>query len=82
MDVLNERERDILTQRRLQDSPVTLEDLSGSTTSAANASARSRCAPSKKLQKRMRELAGREQGYAGLRLSRALRRPRAGSAGA
>jgi RNA polymerase sigma-32 factor len=29
MDVLNERERDILTQRRLQDSPVTLEDLSG-----------------------------------------------------
>ena len=29
MDVLNERERDILTQRRLQDSPVTLEELSG-----------------------------------------------------
>ena len=29
MDVLNERERDILTQRRLQDNPVTLEDLSG-----------------------------------------------------
>ena len=25
----NERERDILTQRRLKDQPVTLEDLSG-----------------------------------------------------
>jgi RNA polymerase sigma-32 factor len=48
MDVLNERERDILTQRRLQDSPVTLEDLSGvNTMSAANASARSRCARSR-----------------------------------
>ena len=29
MEVLNERERDILMQRRLQDNPVTLEDLSG-----------------------------------------------------
>ncbi len=29
MSVLNEREQDILTQRRLQDAPVTLEDLSG-----------------------------------------------------
>ena len=29
MEVLNERERDILTQRRLMDQPVTLEDLSG-----------------------------------------------------
>ena len=29
MDVLNDREKDILTQRRLQDKPVTLEDLSG-----------------------------------------------------
>ncbi|MCC5955787.1 MAG: RNA polymerase sigma factor RpoH [Natronohydrobacter sp.] len=28
MDVLNERERDVLTQRRLSDEPVTLEDLS------------------------------------------------------
>jgi RNA polymerase sigma-32 factor len=47
MDVLNERERDILTQRRLQDNPVTLEDLSEVYASAANASARSRCAPSR-----------------------------------
>ncbi len=29
MSVLNEREQDILTQRRLMDSPVTLEELSG-----------------------------------------------------
>jgi RNA polymerase sigma-32 factor len=29
MDVLNERERDILMQRRLRDEPVTLEELSG-----------------------------------------------------
>ena len=29
MDVLNDRERDILTERRLRDDPVTLEDLSG-----------------------------------------------------
>jgi RNA polymerase sigma-32 factor len=28
MSVLNEREKDILVQRRLQDKPVTLEDLS------------------------------------------------------
>ena len=27
MDVLNDRERDILTERRLRDDPVTLEDL-------------------------------------------------------
>ena len=29
LSVLNEREQDILTQRRLQESPVTLEELSG-----------------------------------------------------
>ncbi|TRD21596.1 RNA polymerase sigma factor RpoH [Palleronia caenipelagi] len=29
MDVLNDREKDILTQRRLKDQPVTLEELSG-----------------------------------------------------
>lgn len=29
MDVLNDREKDILTQRRLSEKPVTLEDLSG-----------------------------------------------------
>ncbi|WP_286789261.1 sigma factor-like helix-turn-helix DNA-binding protein, partial [Thioclava sp. UBA3469] len=29
MDVLNEREKDILMQRRLRDDPVTLEELSG-----------------------------------------------------
>ena len=44
MDVLNDREKDILVQRRLSDKPVTLEDLAVSTTSAANVFARSRCA--------------------------------------
>ena len=29
MEVLNDREKDILTRRRLSDEPVTLEDLSG-----------------------------------------------------
>jgi phosphatidylserine decarboxylase len=48
MDKLNERERRVFEERRLQDEPVTLEELSQeSTTSAASASARSRCGPSR-----------------------------------
>jgi RNA polymerase sigma-32 factor len=61
MDVLNERERDILTQRRLQDSPVTLEDLSGVYNVSRERIRQIEVRAFEKLQKRMRELA-REQG--------------------
>jgi RNA polymerase sigma-32 factor len=45
---LNERERHILTERRLTDDPKTLEELSEEyNASAASASARSRSAPSR-----------------------------------
>ncbi len=53
MAALNERERHILTERRLKDEPVTLEELSpANTTSAASASARSRSAPSRSCRRR------------------------------
>ena len=52
MHVLNERERHILTERRLKDEPTTLEDLSSNTASAASGCARSRCAPSKSCKRR------------------------------
>ncbi|GAA5072427.1 RNA polymerase sigma factor RpoH [Maritalea mobilis] len=61
MEVLNERERDILTQRRLQDSPVTLEDLSGVYNVSRERIRQIEVRAFEKLQKRMRELA-REQG--------------------
>ncbi|MEQ8367987.1 MAG: sigma factor-like helix-turn-helix DNA-binding protein, partial [Roseicyclus sp.] len=61
MDVLNERERDILTQRRLQDSPVTLEDLSGVYDVSRERIRQIEVRAFEKLQKRMRDLA-REQG--------------------
>ena len=61
MDVLNERERDILTQRRLQDSPVTLEDLSGVYSVSRERIRQIEVRAFEKLQKRMRELA-KEQG--------------------
>jgi hypothetical protein len=61
MDVLNERERDILTQRRLQDSPVTLEDLSGVYNVSRERIRQIEVRAFEKLQKRMRELA-KEQG--------------------
>jgi RNA polymerase sigma-32 factor len=61
MDVLNERERDILTQRRLLDQPVTLEDLSGVYEVSRERIRQIEVRAFEKLQKRMRELA-REQG--------------------
>ena len=61
MEVLNDRERDILTQRRLQDQPVTLEDLSGVYNVSRERIRQIEVRAFEKLQKRMRELA-REQG--------------------
>jgi RNA polymerase sigma-32 factor len=61
MDVLNERERDILTQRRLQDNPVTLEDLSGVYNVSRERIRQIEVRAFEKLQKRMRDLA-KEQG--------------------
>jgi RNA polymerase sigma-32 factor len=61
MEVLNERERDILTQRRLQDSPVTLEDLSSVYDVSRERIRQIEVRAFEKLQKRMRDLA-REQG--------------------
>jgi hypothetical protein len=52
MQDLNDRERHILIDRRLVDEPKTLEELSQSITSAANACARSRCAPLKSCKRR------------------------------
>jgi RNA polymerase sigma-32 factor len=63
MDVLNERERDILAQRRLQDSPVTLEELSGIYDVSRERIRQIEVRAFEKLQKRMRELA-KEQGMA------------------
>jgi RNA polymerase sigma-32 factor len=61
LEVLNERERDILTQRRLQDEPVTLEDLSSVYNVSRERIRQIEVRAFEKLQKRMRELA-REQG--------------------
>ena len=61
MDVLNDRERDILTQRRLKDEPVTLEDLSGIYDVSRERIRQIEVRAFEKLQKRMRELA-KEQG--------------------
>jgi RNA polymerase sigma-32 factor len=61
MDVLNDRERDILTQRRLQDNPVTLEDLSGVYDVSRERIRQIEVRAFEKLQKRMRDLA-KEQG--------------------
>jgi RNA polymerase sigma-32 factor len=61
MDVLNERERDILTQRRLQDNPVTLEDLSSVYNVSRERIRQIEVRAFEKLQKRMRDLA-KEQG--------------------
>lgn len=57
MDVLNERERDILTQRRLKDQPVTLEDLSGVYDVSRERIRQIEVRAFEKLQKRMRDLA-------------------------
>jgi RNA polymerase sigma-32 factor len=61
MDVLNERERDILSQRRLQENPVTLEELSGVYNVSRERIRQIEVRAFEKLQKRMRELA-RDQG--------------------
>jgi len=61
MEVLNDRERDILTQRRLQDQPVTLEDLSGVYNVSRERIRQIEVRAFEKLQKRMRDLA-KEQG--------------------
>ena len=61
MDVLNDRERDILTQRRLSDQPVTLEELSGQYDVSRERIRQIEVRAFEKLQKRMRDLA-KEQG--------------------
>ena len=57
MDVLNERERDILTQRRLSDQTITLEDLSGQYDVSRERIRQIEVRAFEKLQKRMRSLA-------------------------
>ncbi|ABD56317.1 RNA polymerase sigma factor RpoH [Jannaschia sp. CCS1] len=61
MEVLNDREKDILTQRRLQEKAVTLEDLSGVYNVSRERVRQIEVRAFEKLQKRMRELA-RQQG--------------------
>jgi len=61
MDVLNERERDILVQRRLVDNPVTLEDLSGQYDVSRERIRQIEVRAFEKIQKRMQDLA-REKG--------------------
>ncbi|WP_417807944.1 RNA polymerase sigma factor RpoH [Thioclava sp.] len=57
MDVLNEREKDILTQRRLRDDPLTLEELSGQYDVSRERIRQIEVRAFEKLQKRMTELA-------------------------
>ena len=57
MDVLNDREKDILTQRRLNDKPITLEDLSGQYDVSRERIRQIEVRAFEKLQKRMRSLA-------------------------
>ena len=57
MDALNERERDILMQRRLKDEPVTLEDLSERYDVSRERIRQIEVRAFEKLQHRMRELA-------------------------
>jgi RNA polymerase sigma-32 factor len=57
MEVLNERERDILVQRRLADETVTLEDLSGQYDVSRERIRQIEVRAFEKLQKRMRDLA-------------------------
>jgi RNA polymerase sigma-32 factor len=63
MDVLNDREKDILMQRRLSDETVTLEDLSGQYDVSRERIRQIEVRAFEKLQKRMRELAA-ERGMA------------------
>jgi RNA polymerase sigma-32 factor len=57
MDVLNDREKDILTQRRLQDSAVTLEDLSAQYGVSRERIRQIEVRAFEKLQQRMKALA-------------------------
>jgi RNA polymerase sigma-32 factor len=57
MDVLNERERDILMQRRLEENPVTLEELSSQYDVSRERIRQIEVRAFEKLQKRMRDLA-------------------------
>ena len=57
MDVLNERERDILQKRRLEDQPLTLEELSGEYDVSRERIRQIEVRAFEKLQKRMRDLA-------------------------
>ena len=57
MDVLNDRERDILTQRRLSETAVTLEELSGQYDVSRERIRQIEVRAFEKLQKRMRALA-------------------------
>ncbi|HRO13458.1 MAG TPA: RNA polymerase sigma factor RpoH [Paracoccus sp. (in: a-proteobacteria)] len=63
MDVLNDRERDILTERRLRDDPMTLEDLSVRYGVSRERIRQIEVRAFEKLQERMRRLA-RDQGMA------------------
>ncbi|MDB2407260.1 RNA polymerase sigma factor RpoH [Jannaschia sp.] len=63
MDVLNDREKDILTQRRLSEETVTLEDLSGKYSVSRERIRQIEVRAFEKLQKRVRDLA-REKGMA------------------
>ena len=61
MTVLNEREQDILTQRRLKDSPVTLEELSGQYDVSRERIRQIEVRAFEKLQSKMQDMA-RERG--------------------
>ena len=61
LDVLNDREKDILTQRRLSDQTITLEDLSAQYDVSRERIRQIEVRAFEKLQQRMRELA-REKG--------------------
>ena len=64
LDVLNDREKDILTQRRLSDQTVTLEDLSSQYDVSRERIRQIEVRAFEKLQKRMRDVA-REKGLMG-----------------
>lgn len=57
LEVLNDREKDILTQRRLSEKPVTLETLSGQYSVSRERIRQIEVRAFEKLQKKMRELA-------------------------
>ena len=60
MSVLNDREKDILMQRRLRDEPITLEELSGQYAVSRERIRQIEVRAFEKLQAKMRELAGKK----------------------